>query len=306
MGPVNGAGAVVTRKRCWNYDWVLEFGVETCDNIDHTLLLRAVRKHVACPWAVLYIERWLTAPMSMEDGTRVEQTRGTPQGGVVSPVLANLFLHYAFDLWMTRNFRGVGMRTMGWSIAGASRRHRSSWPSFRARLAECHLEIHPTKTKIVYCKDGSRKGSYVNQAFDFLGYGFRPRLVKNSRRGSLFWSFTPAVSQAALTAMRETIRKTNLRNRTQITLEDVATEINPVLRGWIEYYGRYCPSALYPMFRHVNLSLVAWAMRKYKRLSGHRRRGQASSLETISEKNPHLFGALAERYYRRVRLMGAV
>jgi RNA-directed DNA polymerase len=115
-----------------------------------------------------------------------------------------------------------------------------------------------------------------------------PRLVKNSRRGSLFWSFTPAVSQAALTAMRETIRKTNLRNRTQITLEDIANEINPVLRGWIEYYGRYCPSALYPMFRHVNRSLVAWAMRKYKRLAGHRTRASIF-LETISKKTPYLF-----------------
>ena len=148
--------------------------------------------------------------------------------------------------------------------------------------------MHPTKTKIVYCKDGSRKGSYVNQGFDFLGYGFRPRLVKNSRRGSLFWSFTPAVSRAALTAMRERIRKTNLRSRTQITLEHIAHEINPVLRGWIEYYGRYCPSALYPMFRHVNRSLVAWAMRKYKRLAGHKTRA-GIFLETVSKKTPGLF-----------------
>ncbi len=160
--------------------------------------------------------------------------------------------------------------------------------ALQARLAECHLEMHPTKTKIVYCKDGSRKDSYVNQRFDFLGYGFRPRLVKNSRRGSLFWSFTPAVSQAALIAMRETVRKTNLRNRTQITLQDVANELNPVLRGWIEYYGRYYPSALYPVFRHVNRTLVAWAMRKYKRLSGHQTRASLF-LEAISEKNPRLF-----------------
>jgi hypothetical protein len=156
------------------------------------------------------------------------------------------------------------------------------------RLAECRLEMHPTKTKIVYCKDGSRKGRHANQAFDFLGYRFRPRLVKNSRRGSLFWSFTPAASPAALTTMRQTIRKSNFRNRTQGTLEDVARELNPVLRGWIEYYGRYSPSALYPVFRHVNRSLVAWAMRKYKRLAGHRTRA-GTLLEAISRKSPHLF-----------------
>ena len=282
----------VTRKRCWEYDWVLEFDIKGLfDNIDHTLLLRAVRKHVTCPWAVLYIERWLTAPMSMEDGTRVERTRGTPQGGVVSPVLANLFLHYAFDLWMTRTHPELPWCRYaddGLVHCRSEQEAQAIMAGLQARLAECHLEMHPTKTKIVYCKDGSRKGSYVNQGFDFLGYGFRPRLVKNSRRGSLFWSFTPAVSQAALTTMRETIRKTNLRNRTQITLADVANEINPVLRGWIEYYGRYSPSALYPMFRHVNRSLVAWAMRKYKRLSGHRTRA-GLFLEAISRNNPRLF-----------------
>jgi len=211
--------------------------------------------------------------------------------GVVSPVLANLFLHYAFDLWMTRihpELPWCRYADDGLVHCRSEQEAQAIMAGLQARLAECHLEMHPTKTKIVYCKDGSRKGSYVNQGFDFLGYGFRPRLVKNSRRGSLFWSFTPAVSQAALTAMRETIRKTNLRNRTQITLEDVANEINPVLRGWIEYYGRYCPSALYPMFRHVNRSLVAWAMRKYKRLAGHKT--QASIfLETVSRKTPHLF-----------------
>ena len=246
---------------------------------------------MTCPWAVLYIERWLTAPMRMEDGTQVERTCGTPQGGVVSPVLANLFLHYAFDLWITRTHPELPWCRYaddGLVHCRSEQAAQAIMAGLQARLAECHLEMHSTKTKIVYCKDGSRKGSHVNQGFDFLGYGFRPRLVKNSRRGSLFWSFTPAVSQAALTAMRKTIRKTNLRNRTQITLEDIANEINPVLRGWIEYYGRYCPSALYPMFRHVNRSLVAWAMRKYKRLAGHRTRASIF-LETISKKTPYLF-----------------
>jgi RNA-directed DNA polymerase len=211
--------------------------------------------------------------------------------GVVSPVLANLFLHYAFDLWMTRTHPELPWCRYaddGLVHCRSEQEAQAVRAALQARLAECHLERHPAKTKIVYCKDGSRKGRYVNQGFDFLGYSFRPRLVKNFRRGSLFWSFTPAVSQAALTAMRETIRETNLRNRTQITLEDVANEINPVLRGWIEYYGRYCPSALYPMFRHVNRSLVAWAMRKYKRLAGHRTRASLL-LETISKENPHLF-----------------
>ena len=281
-----------TRQRCWEYDWVLEFDIKGLfDHIDHALLLKAVRKHVTCPWAVLYIERWLTAPMVMEDGTQVERTCGTPQGGVVSPVLANLFLHYAFDLWMARTnpeLPWCRYADDGLVHCRSEQEAQAIMADLRLRLAECQLEMHPTKTKIVYCKDGRRKGRYPNRTFDFLGYSFRPRLVKNSRRGTLFWSFTPAISRAALTDMRQTIRKTNFRNRTQITLGDVARELNPLLRGWMGYYGRYSPSALYPVFRQVNRTLVAWAMRKYKRLSGHRTRASLL-LESIAEKSPRLF-----------------
>jgi RNA-directed DNA polymerase len=282
----------VTRKRCWEYDWVLEFDIKGLfDNIDHALLLKAVRKHVTCPWAVLYIERWLTAPMVMEDGTQVERICGTPQGGVVSPLLANLFLHYAFDLWMARTHPELPWCRYaddGLVHCRSEQEAQAIKAELQARLAECHLEMHPTKTKIVYCKDGRRKGKYPNRSFDFLGYCFRPRLVKNSRRGTLFWSFTPAVSRAALTEMRQKIRETNFRNRTQIALGDIARGLNPLLRGWVEYYGRYNPSALYPVFRQVNRTLVAWAMRKYKHLAGHRTRASLF-LESIAEKNPRLF-----------------
>jgi RNA-directed DNA polymerase len=282
----------VTRKRCWEYDWVLEFDIKSLfDNIDHTLLLKAIRKHVTCPWAVLYIERWLTAPMVMEDGTQAERSCGTPQGGVVSPLLANLFLHYGFDLWMARTHPDLPWCRYaddGLVHCRSEQEAQAVMAELQARLAECHLEMHPTKTKIVYCKDGTRKGRYPNRSFDFLGYRFRPRLVKNSRRGTLFWNFTPAVSPAALTAMRQAIRETNFRNRTQFELDDIARELNPVLRGWIEYYGRYSPSALRPVFRQVNKTLVTWAMRKYKRLAGHKTRA-GLLLESIAEKNPRLF-----------------
>ena len=282
----------VTRRRCWEYDWVLEFDIKGLfDNIAHALLLKAVRKHVTCPWAVLYIERWLTAPMVMEDGTQVERTCGTPQGGVVSPLLANLFLHYAFDLWMARTHPELPWCRYaddGLVHCRTEREAQTIMAELQARLAECHLEMHPTKTKIVYCKDGSRKGKYPNRSFDFLGYCFRPRLVKNSRRGTLFWSFTPAVSRAALAGMRQEIRDTNFRNRTQIELGDIARGLNPVLRGWMEYYGRYSPSALYPVFRQVNRTLVAWAMRRYKNLAGHKTRASLF-LESIAEKDPRLF-----------------
>ena len=140
----------------------------------------------------------------------------------------------------------------------------------QARLAECRLELHPTKTKIVYCKDERRRGTYPNVKFDFLGYEFRPRAVWGSQSGRLFCGYTPAVSPSALKAMRATIGDLDIRRRTQVSLADIARQINPLLRGWIEYYGRYTPSALSPLLRYVNQTLLAWAMRKYKRFKTHK------------------------------------
>jgi RNA-directed DNA polymerase len=264
----------VTRERCWKYDWVLEFDIKGLfDNIDHELLLRAVRKHITCKWVLLYIERWLKVPMVLEDGTTVERSRGTPQGGVVSPILANLFMHYTFDLWMTRthpNLPWCRYADDGLVHCHTEQEAEALKAALQARLAECHLEMHPTKTKVVYCKDGKRKGTYPNVKFDFLGYCFRPRLVRRFRDNSLFGGFNPAVSTSAMKAMRETIRDLNLRRQTQLSLQDIAKELNPLLRGWIAYYGRYAPSALYPLLRYVNQTLVAWVMRKFKRFKHHK------------------------------------
>jgi RNA-directed DNA polymerase len=263
-----------TRERCWKYDWVLEFDIRGLfDNIDHELLLRAVRKHVTCKWALLYIERWLKAPMVREDGTTMERSCGTPQGGVVSPILANLFLHYAFDLWMTRTHPDLPWCRYaddGLVHCRSKQEAEALKVELQTRLAECRLEMHPTKTKVVYCKDGNRTGKDPNVKFDFLGYCFRPRLVRRFRDNALFCGFNPAVSVSAMKAMRETIRDLNLRRQTQLSLQDIACQLNPLLRGWIGYYGRYAPSALYPLLRYVNHTLVAWAMRKFKRFKGRR------------------------------------
>jgi group II intron reverse transcriptase/maturase len=281
----------VTRERCWRYDWVLEFDIKGLfDNIDHDLLLKAVRKHVTCNWALLYIERWLTASME-RDGVRVERTRGTPQGGVISPLLANLFLHYAFDVWMRRTHPDLPWCRYaddGLVHCRTEQEAEAVKAELQARLAECRLELHPTKTKIVYCKDVKRKGAYPNVTFDFLGYGFRPRLVKNPRNDMLFCGFNPAVSPSALKAMRSTIRDLNLRRQTQLSLTDIAQRLNPLLRGWIEYYGRYTPSALQPMFRHVNLTLLGWLRRKFKRFKAHKIRA-GRFLEKLARKNADIF-----------------
>jgi RNA-directed DNA polymerase len=166
----------VTRERCWKCDWVLEFDIKGLfDNIDHELLLRAVRKHITCKWALLYIERWLRAPMVPEDGTTKERSCGTPQGGVVSPILSNLFMHYAFDVWMTRTHPELPWCRYaddGLVHCRTEQEAETLKVALPARLAECHLEMHPTKTKIVYCKDGKRKGKYPNSNLTFWGIAF--------------------------------------------------------------------------------------------------------------------------------------
>jgi RNA-directed DNA polymerase len=282
----------VTRQRCWKYDWVLEFDIKGLfDNIDHELLLRAVRKHVTCKWALLYIERWLTAPMEHEDGTKAERKSGTPQGGVVSPILSNLFLHYTFDLWMARTHPDLPWCRYaddGLVHCRNEQEAQTLKAELQARLAECRLELHPAKTKIVYCKDRNRTGAYPNVQFDFLGYCFRPRMVRRSRDNKLFCGFNPAVSSSALKAMRTTIRELDFRHLTQLSLVDIARRVNPLLRGWIEYYGRYAPSALYPLLRYVNQTLLAWMMRKFKRFAAHKIRA-GRFLERLARENADLF-----------------
>lgn len=280
-----------TRERCWKYDWMLEFDIRGLfDNIDHELLLRAVRKHVTCKWALLYIERWLKAPMVKEDGTKVERNCGTPQGGVVSPILANLFLHYAFDLWMTRTHPDLPWCRYaddGLVHCRSQQEAEALKAELQARFAECHLEMHPTKTKVVYCRDGKRRGKYPNVTFDFLGYCFRPRLVRRFRDNLLFCGFNPAVSASAVKAMRQAIRDMDLRRQTQLSLEEIAGRLNPILRGWMGYYGRYAPSALKPVLRYVNLTLVAWATRKFKRFKG-RKTEAGRFFERLARTRPEL------------------
>jgi RNA-directed DNA polymerase len=210
--------------------------------------------------------------------------------------MANLFLHppvevWAFDVWMTRTYPGVPWCRYaddGLVHCRSEQEAQAMMAALSARLAECGLQMHPEKTQIVYCRDGSRKERHPNTKFDLLGYTFRPRVVKNRKRNSLFVSFTPAVSAKALKSMRATTRRLNLRNRTDLSLRDISRQFNPVLRGWIAYHGRFYPSALYPVFRHVNKTLIAWAMRKYRRLKGHKTRASLF-LESVAEKQPRLF-----------------
>jgi RNA-directed DNA polymerase len=281
----------VTRQRCWKYDWVLEFDIKGLfDNLPHDLLLKAVRKHVKCNWALLYIERWLTAAME-RDGEIIERTRGTPQGGVISPILSNLFLHYAFDLWLSRTHPDLPWCRYaddGLVHCRTEQEAESLRVELQARLEVCGLQMHPTKTKIVYCKDNRRRGDYPNVTFDFLGYQFRPRRVANSQRTEFFCGYTPAVSPGALKSIRATIRSLNISRQTPGTLTEIAEQINPLLRGWIGYYGRFSPSALATLADYVNQKLKAWIMRKYKRFRLHKTRANLF-LRKLARANAGLF-----------------
>jgi RNA-directed DNA polymerase len=281
-----------TRKRCWNYDWVVEFDIKGLfDNISHELLMKAVRKHASCRWTILYIERWIKAPMQQGNGQQVKRERGTPQGGVISPVLSNLFMHYAFDQWMEKHYpKAPWCRYAddGLVHAKTEKEAEEILSGLKKRFQECGLELHPEKTRIIYCKDGKRKEKYPNKSFDFLGYTFRARVCKNTKRNSIFVNFTPAVSKKALKGMRSRTRKDDIRNRTDLSLRQIAKWYNPILQGWMNYYGSYTRSGMYPVWRHFNKTLVAWAMRKYKHYNHHKTRA-SKFLEKISKEKPQLF-----------------
>ena len=281
----------VTRRRCWKYDWVLEFDIKGLfDNIDHDLLMRAVRKHTDCKWMLLYIERWLKAPFQGEEGVEVERTKGTPQGGVISPLLANLFLHYVFDKWMERNYPQVPFCRYADDGVVHCRTEEEALmikEVLEARFKECNLELHPEKTRIIYCEDDDRRGEHPHTRFDFLGFTFRSRRSKD-RWGKSFINFSPAVSNEAGKEMRQETRRWKLHLRSDKSLEDLSRMLSPKVRGWIHYYGSFYKSALYPTLRHLNRILVRWAMRKFKRLR-HHLTNAVHWLGRIAKRQPGLF-----------------
>lgn len=279
------------RERCWKSDWVIDLDVRAFfDSIDHDLLMRAVAHHTDQRWVLLYVQRWLNAPLQREDGTLVARDRGTPQGSAISPLLANMFLHYALDLWLVREFPSITFERYADDVilhCKSEPRARVVLEAITQRLAQVGLELHPDKTRIVYCKDASRRGSHEHERFDFLGYTFRPRPALG-RGGELFVSFCPAISDDAAKAIRQTIRRWRLHLRGGLTLTDLARSINPIVRGWINYYGRFYRSQLLRSLDRINEYLMRWAMRKYKRL---RRRPKMAwkVMASARKRQPDLF-----------------
>ena len=279
------------RERCWRNDWVIDLDVRAFfDSVDHSRMLKAVARHTDARWVLLYVARWLKAPMRQADGTLAARDRGTPQGSAVSPVLANLYLHYAFDMWLAREYPGVAFeRYCDDAVIHCTSREQAVMvrDALAGRLAEVGLELHPDKTRVVYCKDADRRGDHEVTSFTFLGYTFRPRLAKN-RWGKHFVSFLPAVSKDAVKAMSREIRSWHIARRSDKSLTDLAQMFNSIVQGWINYYGRFYKSMLYPLLRRINEHLVRWACRKYKRLRRRERRAR-ELLARAAQRYPGLF-----------------
>ena len=282
----------VARKRCWENDWVIDLDIKAFfDSIPHDLIEKAVAHHTDLAWVQLYVGRWLRAPIERPDGTLLERTKGTPQGGVASPLLANLFLHYAFDTWMQRTFPYLRFERYADDVIVHCRSEKQAkyvLDAIRTRLAQCGLDLHPTKTKIVYCQDDDRRGTYENNKFDFLGYCFQPRRAKN-RWGKFFVSFLPAISAKAAKRIRQTIRGWRMAStRNNQRLEDLAKFTNPVVRGWLYYYGRFYRSKCVQVLRHFNEALGQWVRWKFKRFK-RRERASMHWLGSIARRDPKLF-----------------
>ena len=280
-----------TRKRCWEYDWVVEFDiVGLFDNIDHELLFKAVDAHIEEKWARLYLKRWSTAPVIDKEGVAHERVSGVSQGGVTSPLMANLFMHYAFDCWMRRTHAKCPFERFADDAVihcVSEDEAKAVLEALRLRMAECKLELHPDKTRIVYCKDENRKGKHDNTSFDFLGYTFRARAAKNSKTNEVFTSFLPAVSKASTKRLCDKIRDLRLKGMTQLNIKDVASILNPIIRGWMNYFKAFYPTEMYKAMRLVNNMLKRWVMRKHKGI--HSLKHADKWLRGVMARQPALF-----------------
>jgi RNA-directed DNA polymerase len=278
------------RKRCWKRDWVIDLDIQKFfDSVRWDLVVKAVEANTDLPWAVLYVKRWLQAPLRLADGTLQKRDRGTPQGSAVSPVLANLFLHYAFDSWMARKFPAVTFeRYVDDAVVHCESKNQAHEvvAAIAERMEQVGLRLHPDKTKIVYCKDGKRRGSYEHTSFTFLGFTFQQRRVRG-KSGRMFSSINPAISKDALKRIGGEVRSWRLHLRTSHTFAELGRAINPIVRGWMQYYGAFYRSALYPLLSRINAYLVRWIRKKYKRLQA--RKKAMKCWEGITERYPRMF-----------------
>lgn len=279
------------RKRCWKNDWTVDLDISGFfDNLDHDLALQAIKKHTDCKWVILYVERWMKAPIQQADGSKVVRDKGVPQGGSVSPIISNIFMHHVFDIWMKKNYPTVPFeRYVDDAIVHCRTKRQAEFMKvmIEERLAKCKLRLHPEKTQIVYCKDGNRRDEFPTQNFDFLGYTFRARGAKN-KKGDCYVSFLPAISNKAKKKIKKTIKSWRIHRITWTTLEEISKKIDPIVRGWFQYYGRFYKSEMYTSLRNIERYLIRWVRTKYKKLRDHGRLAK-QFLGKVRKRSPNIF-----------------
>lgn len=278
------------RRRCWKSNWVIDLDIEKFfDTVPWEFIVKAVEANTDQPWVLLYVKRWLQAPLQRADGVLQQRDRGTPQGSAVSPVLANLFLHYAFDAWMAREFPGIAFeRYVDDAVVHCTSEHQAKrvLAAIGDRMGQVGLRLHPDKTRIVYCQDGTRRGSYEHTSFTFLGFTFRQRRARN-KHGQHFSAFLPAISKAAVKEIGAAVRSWRLHTRTGHAFADLARRINPIVRGWMQYYGAFHRSAMYQVLSRINAYLVRWIRKKYRRLRAEKK--AIECWQGITARYPRMF-----------------
>jgi group II intron reverse transcriptase/maturase len=281
------------RENCWKQNWVIDLDIKGFfDNIDHNKLMLAVEKHVPENWVRFYIKRWLEAPVVTVAGELIQkQGNGTPQGGVISPLLANLFLHYAFDKWLERTDKSVAFTRYADDVilhCNTKTHAEQTLKSVHQRMGSVGLELHPQKTKIVYCRDYKRKGNHPTVKFDFLGYSFQPRTAYSKKKGNLFLGYDCAISIGSRKRIADKLEELNVNKLTFKSIVGVAQYLNPMIRGWVHYYGKFKMYELTKVFRLLSKRLVWWARKRYKRYKTSIRKGY-KWLATVRKQFPTLF-----------------
>lgn len=276
------------RNRCWDANWVIDLDVKGFfDNISHDLMNKALNQVVTEDWILLYINRWMKAGV-VRGGKLHSRDKGTPQGGVISPLLANLFLHFVFDKWVNIHYPTIKFERYADDIiihCKSEQESKKLYYKIKQRFAECELELNETKSKIVYCKDSKRKAEYLNTEFNFLGFTFRRRFSSN-KKGMYYVGFLPAPSKIALNSIKREIKSWKLQNKVKATLENIGSYINPILRGWINYYSLFQKRELNKIFTVLEYRILKWVRAKYKRLRTKKR--SVKWIKKMKLRNPKL------------------
>lgn len=281
------------RKNCWKMDWVIDLDIKGFfDNIDHHKMMLAIEKHVPERWVRLYIARWLASPVMTKSGNLVSnQGKGTPQGGVISPLLANLFLHYGLDQWLEQNDNTVKFTRYADDVIVncESQKHaEQTLEAIKSRMKQIGLELHPEKTKIVYCRDYRRQEKYSNVKFDFLGYSYQPRTTKSKRSKGLYLGFDCGISISSRKRIADKLEELKVERMTSDRIVGIAAILNPMIRGWVNYYGKFRRSMLHKVFKLLNNRIVKWARKRYKRYKTSIKRAY-QWFERVKEQYPKLF-----------------